>query len=523
MKKIIISTIAVSSLFFTVTSCKTDFDNDVKDIPVTKGDADFSRYVSLGNSLTSGFRDNALYIDGQNESYPSMIAAQMRLAGGGDFKQPLMNDNLGGIPSANISNKKVLVVAGGALAPVDAPGVGTTTLANIYNAGPYQNMGVPGAKVAHLLAPNYGDPAGLNPAAPTANPYFVRFASSKTTSVVADALAQNPTFVSLWIGNNDVLGYATTGGDGTNPITPVDGPIGVGFTSTYNALVGSLFPSGTTRKGIVANIPDVTSIPFFTRVPYNPIPPEKFNTAPAGSASNQNANIDALNAQVFGPLKQVLTALGQGNRLQLLSKTAGNPVLLKDESLANLGVQITAALVGAGVPAPQAGLMGQLFGQARHSTSQDLIPLTTSTVLGTTPASPFAVAPFDKYGTTYPLEDKHVLRGKFNNVNGEVEEVLAATVSFNAAIKAAATAKDLAFVDMNTKMKELDSKAGIVWDGVKYSATFVTGGAFSLDGVHLTGRGYGIVANEFIKTINAKYRSTLPQVDPNKYSGVTFP
>lgn len=81
----------------------------------------------------------------------------------------------------------------------------------------------------------------------------------------------------------------------------------------------------------------------------------------------------------------------------------------------------------------------------------------------------------------------------------------------------------LAYVDANTKMNELGGQSGIVWDGVRYSAKFVTGGAFSLDGVHLTGRGYAIIANEFIKAINTKYKSTLPQVDPNKYSGITFP
>lgn len=524
MKKIIISTIAVSALLFTVTSCKTDFDTDVKDIQVTKGEADFSKYVALGNSLTSGYRDGALYIDGQNESYPSIVAMQMKLAGGGEFKQPLMADNLGGIPAVGYKDKFVLVSNGGSLAPYQNPTIsGTTTLANIYGSGPYQNMGVPGAKVAHLLAPGYGNPAGLNPLAPTANPYFVRFASSTSASVVADALAQNPTFVSLWIGNNDVLGYATSGGDGSDPITPVDGAVGVGFNSTYTALINTLFPNGTTRKGVIANIPNITSIPFFTRVPYNPIPPERFNTASTGSPSNQDANIDALNAQVFGPIKQILTGLGQGNRIQLLSKTQGNPVLLKDESLTSLAAQITGALIAAGVPAQQAGLMGQLYGQARHSTSADLIPLTTSSVLGTTPTSPLAIAPFDKYGTTFPLEDKHVLRGKFGTVNGEVEEVLAATTSYNATIKALAESKGLAFVDANAKMVELNSNSGIVWDGVKYTATFVTGGAFSLDGVHLTGRGYGIVANEFIKSINAKYKSTLPQVDPNKYSGVKFP
>jgi hypothetical protein len=29
----------------------------------------------------------------------------------------------------------------------------------------------------------------------------------------------NANILFLWIGNNDVLGYATTGGDGTDPIT----------------------------------------------------------------------------------------------------------------------------------------------------------------------------------------------------------------------------------------------------------------------------------------------------------------
>lgn len=519
MKKIIISTIAVSALLFT-TSCENDFDTDVKDIQVTKGEADFSKYVALGNSLTAGYRDGTLYIDGQNESYPSMLAMQMKLVGGGEFKQPMMPNNTGGfIGIPGFPGKLVLVEENGSLTPKALDPA--AALDDVSAGRPYQNMGVPGAKVAHLLAPGYGNPSGIPLG--LANPYFARFASSSTASVVGDALAQNPTFVSLWIGNNDVLGYATSGGDGSNPITPADGAVGVGFNSTYTTLVDALFPAGTTRKGVVANIPNVTSIPFFTRVPYNPIPPERFSTAPTGSPSNHAANIDALNTQVFGPLKQILTGLGQGDRIQLLSKTQSNLVLLKDESLTNLGGQITTALIAAGVPIQQAGLMGQLYGQARHSTPQDLIPLTTSSVLGTTPSSPLAVAPFDKYGTTYPLEDKHVLRGKFNNVNGEVEEVLAATAAFNATIKSTADSKNLAFVDMNAKMDELNSKSGISWNGVKYTATFVTGGAFSLDGIHLTGRGYALVANEFIKSINAKYKSTLPQVDPNNYSGVKFP
>jgi hypothetical protein len=49
----------------------------------------------------------------------------------------------------------------------------------------------------------------------TANPYYVRFV--KMVHFLAYAMSQKPTFFSLWIGNNDVLGFAT-GGDGTDPL-----------------------------------------------------------------------------------------------------------------------------------------------------------------------------------------------------------------------------------------------------------------------------------------------------------------
>jgi lysophospholipase L1-like esterase len=478
MKKIIISTFAISALLFT-TSCEDDFDTDVKDIEVVKGEADFSKYVALGNSLTSGYRDGALYVDGQNESYPSMIAQQMKLAGGGEFKQPLMPNNTGGFSNLpGFPGKLTLQVVNGSLAPVEsAPGA---ALDNVKAGGPYQNLGVPGAKVAHLLAPGYGNPANLPLG--LANPYYTRFATSNTSSVVADALAQNPTFISLWIGNNDVLGYATTGGDGSNPITPVDGTVGVGFNNTYTALVSALFPNGTTRKGVIANIPTVTNVPFFTRVPAMPL-----------------TNLtDAQVTQLNGGYAQYNAGLAQAKALGAINDAEYQRRLIKFTAgaVANGAVIVDKDLTAVpGLP------------KYRQTTSKDLILLPASKVLN----------PQAGGGTSNPLEDKLVL------TEAETAKVLAATNAYNTTIKALAESKGLAFVDMNAKMMELNSKSGILWDGVKYTSTFVTGGAFSLDGVHLTGRGYAIVANEFIKTINSKYKSTLPQVDPNKYSGVKFP
>lgn len=486
-----------------VTSCKTDFETDVADIAVTSGEADFSKYVALGNSLTSGYRDGTVYLDGQLESYPAMIAEQMQKAGGGTFTQPLVPDNIGGFSNIpGFKGKLTLQVVNGALTPVYSTAVSTLDRLT----GTYNNMGVPGAKSFHLVANGYGNMAGLTTG--TANPYFVRFASSSTASVLDDAKAQNPTFFSLWIGNNDVLSYATSGGVGTNqtgntnPRTYSSNDI-----TDPNVLAGSIravlegMKSVGATKGVIANIPNVTSIPFFTTVPYNAVPLDE-------------AQATALNAQLVGRLKPVLTALGQGDRLKTLV-VGQNPLLIKDETLTDLSAQITAVLTRNGVSAALASFIGTTYGQARHTTNEDLVLLSTKPVINSKVTG--VSEQFNKLGITYPLEDKHVL------TKSEVAQVQTATNAYNTQIKALAEAYGLAFVDANAKMVELSKNSGIQYNGVSYSTTFVTGGSFSLDGVHLTGKGYAVIANEFIKAINAKYKSNLRQVNPNNYSGVKFP
>ena len=502
MKKVFISSMAVLAVL-SVTSCKTDFETDVADIAVTSGEADFSKYVALGNSLTSGYRDGTVYLDGQLESYPAMIAEQMQKAGGGTFTQPLVPDNIGGFSNIpGFKGKLTLQVVNGALTPVYSTAVSTLDRLT----GTYNNMGVPGAKSFHLVANGYGNMAGLTTG--TANPYFVRFASSSTASVLDDAKAQNPTFFPLWIGNNDVLSYATSGGVGTNQTGNIN-------PATYssnditdpNVLAGSIrtvlegMKSVGATKGVIANIPNVTSIPFFTTVPYNAIPLDE-------------AYATALNTQLVGRLKPVLTALGQGDRLKTLV-VGQNPLLIKDETLTDLSAQITAVLTRNGVSAALASFIGTTYGQARHATSEDLILLSTKSVINTDVTG--VSAPFNKQGITYPLEDKYIL------TKSEVAQVQTATNAYNTQIKALAEAYGLAFVDANAKMVELGKNSGIQYNGVNYSTTFVTGGSFSLDGVHLTGKGYAVIANEFIKAINAKYKSNLRQVNPNNYSGVKFP
>lgn len=483
--------------------------------PLTSGSAVVTKYVALGDSYAAGFSDNALFRAGQEGSYANIISQQFALAGGGEFRTPLMNDNIGGLLlGGNLILGPRLFFNGSAPVPVAGrPTTETTTKLT----GPFNNMGVPGAKSYHLVAPNYGNVAGV--ATGAANPYFARFASSSSTTVVADAVAQAPTFFSLWIGGNDVLGYATSGGSGRNqtgnlnPATYASNDITDPnvFASAFNGIVNAMTANGA--KGVVANLPYVTALPFFTTVPYNPL---SASVLGRGNVAAGTAAIQSLNAQLYGPLKQALTAFGAGSRIELLSTTGANPLLIVDESLPNLSAQLTAAFTPT-LGAQTAAFYGQVFGRARQATSEDLVVLTAQSAIAAAPTatnSGLGIAPpspLNAFGVTYPMQDVHVL------TKAEVAEVKVATDAYNATIKSVADAKGLAFVDLITTTNQLASPTGIVYNGFTTTSAFVTGGMFSLDGVHPSPRGYAIIANLFTDAINVKFGSNFKNKNVGMY------
>ncbi len=79
-------------------------------------------------------------------------------------------------------------------------------------------------------------------------------------------MALHPTFFTLFIGNNDVLTYASSGGT-MDAITPIDGAVGVGFNKSLEAVVNALTEQGA--GGAIANLADITTVPYFTVIPYD--------------------------------------------------------------------------------------------------------------------------------------------------------------------------------------------------------------------------------------------------------------
>jgi len=215
MKKIKYISLMLLAVSFSACDVNNELDAIAAEVVVlpdaNAGTADFSKYVAIGASFSAGFSDGSVFQAAQSRSFPQIMANMMANFGGGDFTQPLVSDNIGGLllGGNQISNARLFFNGAG---PAVLPGTPTTEVSSVLS-GPFNNMGVPGLKSFHLLAPGYGSVDNVQLG--LANPYYARMASSPGATVLADAASQAPTFFTISeIGGNDVLAYATSGGTG---------------------------------------------------------------------------------------------------------------------------------------------------------------------------------------------------------------------------------------------------------------------------------------------------------------------
>lgn len=488
-----------------LTSCDSDDDNTAIINPLPEliaGEANFSNYVSIGASFTAGTTDQTLFIASQQNSFPNIISQQFAKIGGSEFTQPLVSDNIGGLVLGGTVIQPPRLYFDGA-GPAVLPATPTTD-ASIVLSGPFHNMGVPGAKSFHLVTPGYG----------LLNPYFGRMASNPTATVMEDVLAQNPTFFTLSeIGGNDVLGYALSGGSGMDQTGNLD-PSTYGnsditdptvFAQTFTAMVTALTANGA--KGVVTTVPYVTSLSNFTTIPHNPLDPSNPEFGP---------QIPVLNA-TFAALNQAFAFLQMPERSIVFSENEASPVVIFDESLPNISAQLNAVLQGGGVDPLTAGLLSQQFGQSRQANANDLLLLASSSVIATLnepyfnalvgQGVPAATAgQLAVNGVTYPLSDQWVLTPE------ELTAIATATDSYNATITSVASSNNLALVDLNAILTQA-SESGIQFDEFNMNTDLVFGGLVSLDGVHLTARGYALMANKFLEAIDSTYGSNFVASD----------
>lgn len=255
---------------------------------VDTGSADFTRYVAIGDSITAGFMSGGLFQEAQRNSYPILIYRQATGKTTG-FEQPTVTSP--GIPAQlELKSLSPLVIA---------PKAGLGAPTNLLLPQPYNNLGVPGARIHDTVA-TVTDNGGLHD-------LILR----KQGTALQEAAFLHPTFATVWIGNNDVLAAATSGRviEGVT-LTPV-----ANFEADYRTIANTLQAVGA--KLAFATIPDVTAIPFVTTI-------SSFITLPSGTK-----------VPLIGP-----------NGLL----TANDHVLLTAQAELAVGKGIPAALGGSGLP-----------------------------------------------------------------------------------------------------------------------------------------------------------------------------
>jgi hypothetical protein len=401
----------------------------------------FSQYVALGDSLTAGWQSGCLVQRNQVNSFPAVLARTLLVP---DFQMPLVQETALTNPPGTACLGAIFIppstVTVGAVSQMGAP-------LNSQLPRPYNDLGIPGVEVQELLTLTHGDPNGtglerlsaLILRNVTGSPFDGTNAVQQADALIGPATGD--TLVTLWIGNNNTLGASTSGivVDGVTLISQSD------FQASFQAILANLLPS---TRLVVANLPDVTAIPFSSTIP------------PALVVGGSTVPLLGPGDSAY-PCTPVPPNQGCG-------LPAGSLVNLPASSLLAQGVGIPVAAGGTGLPLPH----GHIDGTGPHA----------GVVL-------------------YP---------------DEVALLLQRTAEYNSVIASSASGATL--VDSNARFNEIKAE-GFEIGGITLTTKFVTGGIFSYDGVHPSTIGYTIVADEFIKAMNAQ--GTVTYARPN-FSDVLF-
>jgi hypothetical protein len=283
-------------------------------------------------------------------------------------------------------------------------------------------------------------------------------------TIESQVLLQHPTFVSFEFGANEVLGPATSGSAVAPAGIPAANWNAVASPAAYSALLtgalAGIHAAEPNAKIALANVPDVRSIPFFTT--FSPV-----------TRDVRTGGLRHLIGWVHRDsiIKDIHGADSATVEIRKVDSLAVNElVTLKAQS---------SIVAGLGIPA---------FGY------NYLVP---------------AVA-----GTGLPLDSALVLDAREQAVIG------GHVAAMNTAIDGHAASAWIAKVDLHGLLADLAAHGRVV-GSTRYTTAFVTGGLFSLDGVHPSDLGHALIANEMIDAVNAKFGGAIAHVNTADYATST--
>lgn len=488
------------ALLFTVVSCSDYNELDLE--PINSGSADFSKYVAVGNSLTAGFQSNALYESAQEYSFPNLLARQLRIE---NFEQPTVSD-------PGVGGRLEFMTS------LDASGIGQTdeegSPTNFGLSRPYDNLGIPGAILADYL--NADDGIGTRASANPIYSLVLRDILDSSTPSIHSAVAQlEPTLVSFWLGNNDILGYVTSGG-----LRPFNDP--TTFQALYTNSIAQIKGLPSSPTVVALNIPDVASIPFATTVGPQVKAALEANSITgmyvkrtyyaAGQPATENrAGSSAYPTTVVGNTDNLLILLTGADYAEFFGVSANTQAptynaqaveLITDHwigFLVNAGVfteQQASAVDGADDGSCDFATLEATLDQVDQGQYlQTFGNLTGYNFPGFDFDQPFGLHPQNPFPNQFVLDDLELTISD------------AIVTAYNQVI---AGAGDVV-VDINSEFSSIVANGSTTMNGVTLTPTI--GSMFSLDGVHPSNQGHVVVTNIMIDAINEQLNSDIPKVD----------
>lgn len=451
------------------------------------GTANFTKFYSVGNSITAGYQSSALYSDAQSHSFGAQIANKL----GVSYYQPLVSgDGIGG----RIKWSGAFTSGGSPIFSYASKAAGAPDHSR-YATDNFNNLGIPGAigvipgtggaytdffNVYVKADGSDGEVGASGSGVLRDNPFFgVVLANGARGNTLWKALkASQPTFVSLWLGNNDVLGYATSGG--VKPSAPSSS---AHFSAKFTAIVDSILSLSSAPKMVVLNTPDVTTIPFFTTV------------NPGVVAGLRKANF----AAIYYQKSDLTSAIADTTSL----KTYSNMITLTGSAYGSL-IGTATGKPWRDVATAAKITVAQLFGAYGAAA-----PDTTK---------PFALHPQNPWPSLFMLDaaEKAIARAATEAINAEIYTI----------VTNASRSSKIALVDVYANFNQIAAAtavgSGVSYQGITVNTKFISGGLFSFDGVHPTNLGHGIIANYIIEKINQKFDASITPVPLKGLGGATI-
>lgn len=495
----------------TFNACTYDFPEIVpEEVVADVGGADFGKYVSIGNSITAGFMDGALYNEGQQGAFPVLLHRKMQdmAPDARDFFIPnvVSNTEIGystEIPGLGTLGR--LRFDDPSLSPVYDPAIPAENdcssdaftpkpmISDITAEQYFQRVGantnlnnfaVPGITLGQFLSDGTGTPGNAE-----FNPYFYRFATRPgINSLLDDVLDAKPTFFTFWLGNNDILNYAYNGGTVpfTDPAT---------FATQYRAAILSLVQTGA--KGVAANIPNVVQTPYFSAIT------EQVASTTFSLSEAEAAQLNGAYALQGHPNVNFGT---EGNQLLIETQNGTIRQFIPGEDFITLSLALdgrtnelgTAPIIACGQQIGQGTGMG-------IANFQSLVE---------TPAGPVPAA--------FPIPNRYVLDRE------EVAQTIQVVDSYNEAIATVLTDpmlyNNVALLDIHEAFHTIATSGVRNRQGLTVmNGGFTAGGGFSTDGIHPNPKGQAHLANLFAEAINQRFGSNLQMYDITLFRGNEFP